>query len=189
MVRMPEFFVDQYPWQPVEAWRPTTKCELSSDDEHVRLEFSVSDAYVLGRYQSSEDPVWEDSCVEFFFDPSNGLEAGYFNLEISVAGGFLFHYQLARGVAKRVLTGIEVQVTPGKLIESEQEQPLEWRASATIPFSVLRAVKSCNRHIWRGNFYKCAESNSHPHWGSWAPIDTPPSDFHRPEFFREINLG
>ena len=38
------------------------------------------------------------------------------------------------------------------------------------------------------NFYKCADLTSTPHFLSWAPIDTPEPDFHRPEFFAPITL-
>ncbi len=39
-----------------------------------------------------------------------------------------------------------------------------------------------------GNFYKCADRTSSPHFLSWAPISTPEPDFHRPEFFSKIIL-
>ena len=38
----------------------------------------------------------------------------------------------------------------------------------------------------RGNFYKCGDGLPVPHFVSWAPIDTPNPDFHRPEFFDTI---
>ena len=40
---------------------------------------------------------------------------------------------------------------------------------------------------WRGNFYKCADESSHPHWASWRPIGEK-LDFHTPEFFGEIGV-
>ena len=31
----------------------------------------------------------------------------------------------------------------------------------------------------RANFYKCGDKTAHPHYVSWAPINTPQPDFHR----------
>ena len=35
----------------------------------------------------------------------------------------------------------------------------------------------------KGNFYKCGDHLSVPHFLSFAPIGVPKPDFHRPEFF------
>ena len=41
---------------------------------------------------------------------------------------------------------------------------------------------------WRGNFYKCGDHTSHPHWASWSPIGEQ-LDFHQPEFFGELRFA
>ena len=40
---------------------------------------------------------------------------------------------------------------------------------------------------WRGNFYKCADRSSHPHWASWSPLGEP-LNFHTPQFFGPLRL-
>jgi hypothetical protein len=39
------------------------------------------------------------------------------------------------------------------------------------------------RGRWRVNFYKCADRTSHPHWLTWAPVDSPAPNFHLPDAF------
>jgi len=39
-----------------------------------------------------------------------------------------------------------------------------------------------------GNFYKCADETSTPHYVSWSEISTAAPDFHKPEFFGELNF-
>ena len=39
---------------------------------------------------------------------------------------------------------------------------------------------------WRGNFFKCAEDNSHPHWAAWAPVNE--FNFHQPACFGTIRF-
>jgi hypothetical protein len=40
---------------------------------------------------------------------------------------------------------------------------------------------------WRGNFYKCGDETSHPHWGMWAPIREG-FTFHQPRFFGTLHF-
>jgi len=41
--------------------------------------------------------------------------------------------------------------------------------------------------VFRGNFFKCGDETSHPHWASWSPISEE-LNFHRPETFGSIVL-
>jgi hypothetical protein len=40
---------------------------------------------------------------------------------------------------------------------------------------------------WRGNFYKCGNETSHPHWGAWSPVTE--LNFHLPASFGTIQLN
>jgi hypothetical protein len=40
----------------------------------------------------------------------------------------------------------------------------------------------------RGNFYKCGDSLSVPHFLSWQPIDNPTPNFHLEKFFGELDF-
>ena len=42
-------------------------------------------------------------------------------------------------------------------------------------------VDGVEGEVWRGNFFKCVEENSHPHWASWSPVDE--FNFHLPQCF------
>jgi hypothetical protein len=179
--------IDSFPWQAPDAFRPKTVVALEQTGDSLLVFFRVEDQFVLARTQEFDGPVYEDSCVEFFFTPSP--EPGpYFNIEVNAAGGLKFNRQTARGVDRislpeSVRGEINLHVSPGKIIVPEFAGPLDWEVSYEIPFALLEHYGPVNRTEWRGNFYKCAEANSHPHFGSWAPIGTPNPDFHRPEFF------
>ena len=41
--------------------------------------------------------------------------------------------------------------------------------------------------VWRGNFFKCAEDISHPHWAAWSPVDE--FNFHLPRCFGTIQFA
>ncbi len=47
---------------------------------------------------------------------------------------------------------------------------------------------SLSGKTYRGNFYKCAELSGKPHFVTWNPIRLEEPDFHRPDFFGEIEF-
>ncbi|MBL8047558.1 MAG: hypothetical protein JNJ45_02645 [Chthonomonas sp.] len=191
---MPTFEINEFPWQRADAWRPQTTVDLTREGEALRLRFVVQDAFVLGRTQDFNGRVWEDSCVEFFFNPCPGESDFYFNIETNIAGGILFNRQTGRGENTTVLSPdvaaqMELTVNPGELIVPEDPAPREWSVEYLLPFAILREFGPVNPHVWHANFYKCAEANSHPHWGSWARIGTATPYFHSPNFFAEVDVS
>jgi len=76
------------------------------------------------------------------------------------------------------------------LIDGEIISSLDWRMGLYIPFQTL--AKYCGaaafrRCVWKGNFYKCADKSSHPHWGAWRAVE--PLNFHQPKFFGALRFS
>ncbi len=73
-------------------------------------------------------------------------------------------------------------------IDPEIQEPTEWRIEYRIPLALfehyLGPIGPLSGQTWRGNFYKCADKTSHPHWGMWAPIYE--GWFHQPAKFGEL---
>jgi hypothetical protein len=72
-----------------------------------------------------------------------------------------------------------------------------WRVDVRIPFNLLQELHGppggLPRPIgdappWRCNFFKCADSSSHPHWAAWSPIGEK-LWFHQTKFFGELRFG
>jgi hypothetical protein len=71
-------------------------------------------------------------------------------------------------------------------VDPEIQGPVEWCLEYSIPLSIFeaylgKAVDPAGGR-WRGNFYKCGDETSHPHWASWSPIGEE-LNFHCPEHF------
>lgn len=66
-----------------------------------------------------------------------------------------------------------------------------WELEFFLPFTLLEnyvgRLGEVAGQTWRGNFYKCAEENSHPHWAAWSPVDD--FNFHRPDCFGELRFA
>ena len=68
--------------------------------------------------------------------------------------------------------------------------PLEWCVEYFVPNALLERyvgpLGPPEQRRWRGNFYKCGDETSHPHWASWNPIER--FDFHQPECFAPLTF-
>jgi hypothetical protein len=146
------------------------------------------------------DEVWKDSCVEFFAQPR--LDHGYFNFEFNCGGAFLCSYitnptRTPDGfkefvkVSAKIGQTIRARASLPQRAEPEITVPVVWTLSFFIPFSLfehyLGPLGALTGQVWRGNFFKCADESSHPHWASWSPVDQ--FNFHRPNCFGAIRLA
>jgi len=201
---------DDPPWKEIEAISlnnfmgdkpshfPVTQVKVAYDESAIYVKFRVIDRYVIAIYSNHQDPVYKDSCVEFFFTPGIDIKEGYFNLEMNCIGSMLFHHQkIPRNNAVAInqidIEKVEVITSLTEIIDPERDDNVSWQVSYKIPFSILNKYHNLDKPgpgtVWKANFYKCADDSSHPHWLTWAPIDNPTPDFHRPEFFGELHFN
>ena len=159
--------------------------------------FEVADQFVRCVRRGYQSEVWKDSCVECFLRPN--ARDGYFNFEFNCGGSWLCNYirdhrrtekgfvdcaPLPAELAQRV----KVCSSLPEVIEREIVEPIDWNLNFFLPYPVMEhfvgKLKPSHGSSWAGNFYKCAEDISHPHWASWAPVDE--FNFHLPRCFGEL---
>jgi hypothetical protein len=181
--------------------RPDARVRLLYDAANLYVRFRVDDRYVVARHTEFQEPVWRDSCVEFFVQPRP--ERGYFNFEMNCGGALLSYYiedptRTPDGFVKftrlspdqgrqvRIVHSLPLTVFP------EQAGPVVWHLGCQIPLAVLEAYTGplgpLTGQTWRINFYKCADDCSHPHWGSWAAIGEE-LNFHQPGCFGRLEFA
>lgn len=179
--------------------RPRTTVRLFYDHHGIQGRFQVQDRYVRCTRTEYGSEVWKDSCVEFFVEPRPG--AGYLNFEFNCGGAFLCShivdptrtpegFKQFTKVPAEVARRISVQSSLPAVIEPEITRPVVWQLRFFIPFTLLEQyvgpLGELNGQTWRGNFFKCAEDNSHPHWAAWSPVDE--LNFHLPRCFGTLQL-
>lgn len=178
---------------------PATNAKVLYDHTGLYIQFRVDDRFVMARQKGFNSSVCTDSCVEFFFQPFG--KGGYFNFEQNCGGTILCYFieDHTRGPGGFVkyskllaeeLAQVEIFHTLPSLIEQEITEPVQWRLAIHIPFQVLEKyvgpinAATLSETPWRGNFYKCADKTSHPHWASWNPV--PYLNFHWPDSFGQL---
>eukprot|EP00002_Diphylleia_rotans_P002977 TRINITY_DN1198_c0_g1_i1.p1 TRINITY_DN1198_c0_g1~~TRINITY_DN1198_c0_g1_i1.p1 ORF type:complete len:227 (-),score=45.52 TRINITY_DN1198_c0_g1_i1:2174-2854(-) len=191
--------------------RPKTRVAVQRTDDHIHVRFEVREAFIQCRHHGYNAAVYRDSCVEFFFQPEHA--DGYFNLEMNCCGDILMYYiqdeeRLENGefrkyqkIESNLLAEIKVtSKTFSESVEQEIAQEKDWHVEYSIPLSllariVLQGQETGNRSLvevlgkeWKGNFYKCAEDNSQPHWASWSKIGDA-LNFHVPQYFGRIHFS
>ena len=204
-------------WESIEQWRsipfvwidnfhpegsdhkPVTIVRVIYNQSGLYGLFEVKDTYVVCRYRGFQEPVWKDSCVEFFVQPN--IEKGYFNFEFNCGGAMLCSwvkdYRISDGKFRNSqrltaddVKGMEVFHTLPSKIEPEIQGLTEWQLGFHIPFTVFKTYIGELGEIggmnWRGNFYKCADESSHPHWASWSPVKE--LNFHMPDCFGTLRF-
>src|SRR5512137_175917 len=80
--------VGHYLWQ-ANGYRPAVEARLCWTRRFLYVRFRVEESRVRVRYTKFQDPVYKDSCVEFFVDAFPETERGYVNFETNAAGTLL----------------------------------------------------------------------------------------------------
>ncbi|MCX7043964.1 MAG: carbohydrate-binding family 9-like protein [Candidatus Sumerlaeota bacterium] len=178
---------------------PLTQAKALYNEKGIYVAFKVMDRYMRCVWTERMDPVWLDSCCEFFVRPKPGK--GYFNFEINCGGALLASYvwdwrrdeagKLAGSepIEDTLASEVAIYHSMPSFVSPEIETPTEWRLEYFIPFSLFEVHVGALGEIagkeWRANFYKCGDETSHPHWASWAPIGDA-LNFHVPDHFAPI---
>ena len=186
--------------QSEDAFRPETRVRVLYDDKGLYIFFRVKDKYVRSVATEYRGKVWEDACAEFFVQPKP--DRGYFNFEINCGGTMLLSYHenpdwkseakgKDGGVPWELARTVQIYHSMPEKVDPEIAQETVWQLEYHIPFAVLEEyvgpLGNVAGQTWRANFYKCAETNSHPHWASWSPL-LEGFDFHSPRFFGVVRF-
>lgn len=168
-------------------YHPKVTVQIAYNEEELFLQYRVSEQSVKAEITKSNGRVWTDSCVEFFLSPEGNDE--FYNLEINCIGTALLGYR------KKGETGIhasEDQIATIRRISSlgnapfpELKEPTEWQITVAIPWTAFfkHELNPTSAKKMRGNFYKCGDGLTVPHFVSWTKIKTDKPSFHTPEYF------
>lgn len=138
-------------------------------------------------YTEPNSPVHKDSCMEFFANFAPETDGRYINFETNANGALHCKIGSDRGHRTPLST---LNISQPELTASRDEE--SWSIELFVPLACIRALYGRENYksgdVIKANFYKCGDETAKPHYGAWNFIDLPQPDFHRPEFFGEIEL-
>ncbi len=171
------------------------------------MRWTVNEPFVRAVNTEYDSPVWQDSCVECFLWSSNHPDV-YFNFEMNPIGAVLVQVgsnksdavvSQRKSLPAHLITQhlrIHTSFPTGKPFQetatSSADKP--WTLTAIIPFKLFASASGWHSHAEldepgftvRGNFYKCGDGLTTPHYVSLFPIVTDRPNFHRPDSFQPL---
>ncbi len=188
---MPKQKIDIINW-PDFRYAPEVDFSMAWNESNIYLKYTVKEEVTRAVTTEDNGPVWKDSCVEFFVSP--GRDEYYYNFEFNCLGVCLLGYGNSRKNREfaplNVLSGIIRRSTLGQNPFQETASDNPWSLFIRIPTSAFFRHPGLilGKYTISGNFYKCGDGLSKPHYLSWCPVHSPTPDFHRPEYFNSLDF-
>jgi hypothetical protein len=181
--------IDILPWPDFNA-PVRARFALAHCGDGLFIKFQVAEKNVRAAYRQSNEPVYRDSCVEFFLAP--GDPKTYYNLEFNCLGTCLLGYGTSN-IPER-------QYLPATVIDKIRRQALltagapgaadriTWELTVAIPLDVFCYHELTTLRGLQGgaNFYKCGDDLPEPHYLVWYEVRAAAPNFHLPECFGQI---
>ncbi|MHC1739220.1 MAG: carbohydrate-binding family 9-like protein [Ignavibacteriaceae bacterium] len=176
---------------------PVTSVKMIWGKEGINGIFKVEDHSLLAKYTKDQEPVWRESCVEFYVKPKDST--GYMNFEFNCLGTLLSSHVINhertkdgfkdwRFISKEDCQDVLRKTSIKEPTAVEVKRETEWYLEFFIPIFLLEKyfgnVGIQNGDKWLCNFYKCGDDLSNPHWISWSGVRE--LNFHNPEDFGSL---
>jgi hypothetical protein len=175
------------------GYAPVSMGQICYTDLGIHVKLTSYETEVTGRYENMNDPVYTDSCMEFFFQINPETDGRYLNFETNCLGTLLLGFGATRETRKqlnfdfRTVLGMKSTLTKDTI--GSYSGPF-WSVEYTIPFSFLEELYG-PIHVKSGkkiaaNVYKCGDQTKYEHYMSWNYVGNEVPQFHSPEFFGEM---
>lgn len=180
------------PW-PAYDTTTTAGFSIAHLDHAILIQYQVKEEVLKSLSRDFNQNVHLDNCIEFFIAFGNKAQ-NYYNIELNCLGSIKIGYGTGRegriplepAVLEKVRVKTQMDYTPNTGVHSFKWELLLYIPVSVFVFDDMDKLEGCVGHA---NFYKCGDELPKPHFLSWNRIDTPAPDFHRPEFFGQLNFG
>ena len=154
-------------------------CFKKNDGIYVKMRTDETDIRAV--YHENDDPVWQDSCMEFFVCAVEGRDE-YINFEMNSNSVYLseFGKDKKSRVFLKTVTDIKADVTADVSDKG-------WNVELFVPCELIREAYGTDFEAGeckiRFNFYKCGDNCNKKHYHSYTKMTTLPPGFHNPGCF------
>ncbi len=187
---VPAADIEFAPWDE-NGYRPKSTAKMFYTEEAFHVMLKSSEEEIKAVYKNMNDPVYKDSCLEFFLNPNPEADKRYMNFEFNPLGTLLLGIGEGRNDRELLYTNWKEVFCVKTSIENKGQS--FWSVEFCIPFEFIKGiygtVEFTPGHKMKGNFYKCGDETKYPHYMCWNNILKGTPDFHVPEFFGEFVLA
>lgn len=185
-----ELSIDKFCWD--YEFKPLSKAKLFILRERgicVRMWSYENNPVSVHREKDSY--VYQDSCLEFFFNAFPEESQIYLNFEVNHRGVMFVQYGTERN-DRQFLSVLNAEHPEVRTFSGSDRLGDFWGIEYEIPLDMLQIVygkknMKAGQRIKAG-FYKCGDNTGRPHYGSWKNISTANPDFHCPQFFGALTI-
>ncbi len=182
--------IDCLDWAEQYPYHPLTTVSLLHTADKLYIDFFVRSNYLRAVNYKHNSPVFEDSSVGVFIQPSQH-KPDYYALMFNCIGTINARYVTPENkvmLDDGFIDKISVYASCGNRPFQELEGLFSWNVIVGIPLDIIGIDYKNEPVTVKGNFYKCASGTAQPHFISWRPIHTPSPRFDVPDSFGTITL-
>jgi len=181
--------IKDYLWMD-NKYRPVVLVKLCYSNNYIYVKFLVAEQKVKAVYKNYSDPVYKDSCVEFFINPFPSRSEDYINIEVNAIGTLL----IGAGRDRKRMPFREEELGDLQIVSSLDSSAVDTFESESWTLHMKLPVEFFEKYYGErfikeraiGNFYKCGDETEFEHYGVWNYIHNPEPDFHLPQYFGEL---
>ena len=175
-----------YHWESDPPYRPCTYFKMGVVGENLVATLICYEENPKTVYSKRDEPIYKDSCLEFFVAPFEDKEE-YINVEMNSSGAFLCEF--GKGKYDRAFVSALVMSSP--MVESfkgEDSNGAYWGVTVTLSPDFLSELYKIKKDeikfsTVKANFYKCGDDCDISHYLAYSPVTTLPPGFHNPDCF------
>ncbi len=173
-----------YHWESDPPYRPNTYFKMGVVGEDLVAKLQCYEENPKAIYTERDDPMYKDSCLEFFVAPLEEREE-YINVEMNSKGAFLCEF--GKGKYDRVFLKTLTDASPiVEAFKGEDMQGAFWGVTVKLTkdfLSKLYKTENIDFTTVKANFYKCGDDCEISHYLAFSPVTTLPPGFHNPVCF------
>lgn len=175
------------PW-PAYPYKPLVQFSIAYGDGALALQFEVEEKSIRAAFGQMNEPVYQDSCVEFFVSFDDG--ASYYNVEFNCIGTVLAGFGKERAGRQPLPPALLEKISSVVRIHRGSDL-VRWEITLVLPLAVFpyHAPSLSPGYACRANFYKCGDALPEPHFLCWSNIESHEPDFHLPACFGSLTFA
>jgi hypothetical protein len=178
--------IDNLLWQ-TDNYKPKVEFSIAHGNDCLFLKYFVTEDSIRAVYCNVDDPVYKDSCVEFFIAFNN--QENYYNLEFNCIGTCHAGYGADRH-DRELLPKENLSKIKSMTVIKPANQNISWELTLMIPVEVFsnHQLTQLNGLKSTGNFFKCGDDLPVPHYLAWNNVMAEKPNFHLPEYFGKVEF-